>query len=263
MVYGTFHAKHLVVVQVKVPHRGEPWTGNAFAAATVYRRAEQQPGRSWPAARLDLRRDFAALTATYLDQPSAAGPFSTPTARLDILEPAVDARRYVGENTDIGSDVTTQLQAWLTALEGNAGDHQREAFLPAGTYNVSAPILAPDGCKLSGQGSSGGGKNMMASRIKAMPGFVGDSILKSKNAGAGTSAVSSWHWGGIERIWCATRRAAISPVQPGQTRREVCGSDGLPGYRKVMGTRACQKTGDRAQVLGTVRREDPRDMAKA
>ncbi|MEC5193001.1 MULTISPECIES: DDE-type integrase/transposase/recombinase [unclassified Arthrobacter] len=69
--------------------------------------------------------------------------------------------------------------------------------------------------------------------------------------------------GKIERFLCATRRAAISPVQPGQTRREVCGSDGLPGYRKVMGTRACQKTGDRAQVLGTVRREDPRDMAKA
>ncbi|MDQ0277390.1 putative transposase [Arthrobacter silviterrae] len=46
--------------------------------------------------------------------------------------------------------------------------------------------------------------------------------------------------GKIERFLCATRRAAISPVQPGQTRREVCGSDGLPGYRKVMGTVACQ-----------------------
>lgn len=46
--------------------------------------------------------------------------------------------------------------------------------------------------------------------------------------------------GKIERFLCATRRAVVSPVQPGRTRREVCGSDGLPGYRKVMGTRACQ-----------------------
>ena len=69
--------------------------------------------------------------------------------------------------------------------------------------------------------------------------------------------------GKVERSQCATRRVAISPTQSGQTRREVCGSDGLPGYRKVMGTRACQETGDRAQVFGTVCREGPRDMAKA
>ena len=35
--------------------------------------------------------------------------------------------------------------------------------------------------------------------------------------------------GKIERFLCATRRAVVSPVQPGRTRREVCGSNGLPG----------------------------------
>lgn len=134
------------------------------------------------------------------ESPELTGPYSAPSARLEILEPATDARRYVGENTDTGLDVTVQLQAWLDSLTANAGDHQREAFLPAGTYNISAPLVIPDGTKLRGQGSSGGSKNKMASRIKAMPGFVGAEMLRAANAGAGTSALSSWHWGGIERI---------------------------------------------------------------
>lgn len=69
--------------------------------------------------------------------------------------------------------------------------------------------------------------------------------------------------GKIERFLCATRRPVVSPAQPGGTRREVLGSDGLPGHRKVMGTRACQETSGRVQVSETARREDPRDMAKA
>jgi transposase InsO family protein len=56
--------------------------------------------------------------------------------------------------------------------------------------------------------------------------------------------------GKIERLQCATRRSVVFPVQPGGTRREVPGSDGLPGYRKVMGTRACQLTRSRVQGQG-------------
>ena len=58
--------------------------------------------------------------------------------------------------------------------------------------------------------------------------------------------------GKVERFQCATRRAVVSPAQPGGTRREVPGSDGLPGCRKVKGTRACQLTRGRVQVSGTV-----------
>jgi transposase InsO family protein len=46
--------------------------------------------------------------------------------------------------------------------------------------------------------------------------------------------------GKIERFQCATRRAVVSPVQPGGTRREVPGSDGLPRSERLTGTGACQ-----------------------
>ena len=38
--------------------------------------------------------------------------------------------------------------------------------------------------------------------------------------------------GKIERFLCATKRAVVSPAQPGGTRREVPGSDGLPGSER-------------------------------
>ncbi|WAX81712.1 ISAs1 family transposase [Streptomyces sp. KMM 9044] len=53
---------------------------------------------------------------------------------------------------------------------------------------------------------------------------------------------------------CVTRRFDTSPLQAGQTRREVCWVRWLTGIRKVKGTTACQETGGRAQVPGTVRR---------
>jgi putative transposase len=46
--------------------------------------------------------------------------------------------------------------------------------------------------------------------------------------------------GKIERFLCATRRTVVSPAQPGGTRREVPGSDGLPRPERLTGTRACQ-----------------------
>ena len=58
--------------------------------------------------------------------------------------------------------------------------------------------------------------------------------------------------GKIERLLCATRRAVVFPAQPGGTRREVPGSDGLPDAERLKGTRACQQTRDRVQAYGTV-----------
>jgi hypothetical protein len=34
------------------------------------------------------------------------------------------------------------------------------------------------------------------------------------------------------QMWCATRRLVVSPAQPGGTRREVSGSDGLLGSER-------------------------------
>src|SRR5215208_3657073 len=61
--------------------------------------------------------------------------------------------------------------------------------------------------------------------------------------------------GKIERFLCATRRLVVSPAQPGGTRREVPGSDGLPNVERLMGTRACQETSGRVQMSETARWE--------
>jgi hypothetical protein len=50
---------------------------------------------------------------------------------------------------------------------------------------------------------------------------------------------------------CATRRPVTSPLEAGQTRREVCWVRWLTWIRKVKGTGACQETDDRAQVPET------------
>jgi transposase InsO family protein len=47
-----------------------------------------------------------------------------------------------------------------------------------------------------------------------------------------TAPASPTTTGKIERFQCATMRAVVSPVQPGGTRREVPGSDGLPGSER-------------------------------
>jgi hypothetical protein len=45
----------------------------------------------------------------------------------------------------------------------------------------------------------------------------------------------------VIEVWeCATRRSVISPTQSGGNRREVPGSNGLPGSETVKGTVACQ-----------------------
>jgi transposase len=55
-----------------------------------------------------------------------------------------------------------------------------------------------------------------------------------------TAPASPTTTGKVERFQCATRRAVVFPVQPGGTRREVPGSDGLPRSERLTGTGACQ-----------------------
>jgi transposase InsO family protein len=47
-----------------------------------------------------------------------------------------------------------------------------------------------------------------------------------------TQPASPTTTGKVERFQCATRRLVVSPAQPGGTRREVPGSDGLPGSER-------------------------------
>jgi transposase len=67
----------------------------------------------------------------------------------------------------------------------------------------------------------------------------------------------------VERTLCAARRSVVFPVQPGGIRREVPGSNGLPGSERLRGQQHARKPGGRVQWSGTARRGDPRDMAKA
>jgi len=62
---------------------------------------------------------------------------------------------------------------------------------------------------------------------------------------------------------CATRRSVVFPLQVGEIRREISGSDGLPDTERYAGTIACQETGGQVQASEMTRRDDPRDMAKA
>jgi hypothetical protein len=69
--------------------------------------------------------------------------------------------------------------------------------------------------------------------------------------------------GTIEKFLCATSHLVVSPAQPGGTRREVPGSDGLPVVERRTGDESMpgnQRPGPgvRDGALG-----DPRDMAKA
>jgi hypothetical protein len=63
-------------------------------------------------------------------------------------------------------------------------------------------------------------------------------------------AGSQWR---VEETLCATRRSAVSPGSAGRNWREVPGFDGLPDAERLIGTRACQETSDRAQTPGAVR----------
>ena len=54
----------------------------------------------------------------------------------------------------------------------------------------------------------------------------------------------------VEETLCATKRAAVSPVQPGGTRREVSGSDGLPGAERLRGQEHARKPTARSRRLG-------------
>jgi hypothetical protein len=64
--------------------------------------------------------------------------------------------------------------------------------------------------------------------------------VKKPYLGYDTALAKGWPiaTGIIEGAWCATRRTAVSPAQPGGTRREVFGSDGLPAAERRVGDRS-------------------------
>jgi putative transposase len=69
--------------------------------------------------------------------------------------------------------------------------------------------------------------------------------------------------GKIERYLCATRRLVASPVQSGGTRREVSGSDGLPGAERLFGDKSMPENQRPGPGVRDGALSDPRNMVKA
>jgi hypothetical protein len=118
-------------------------------------------------------------------------------------------------------------------------------------HGVPAQILTDNGKVFTGRFGTGPGP-VMFERI------CRDNGIKHLL----TKPYSPTTTGKVERLQCATRRTVVSPVQPGGTRREVPGSDGLPDAERLMGQEHARKPevgpSVRDGALG-----DPRDMAKA
>jgi hypothetical protein len=53
----------------------------------------------------------------------------------------------------------------------------------------------------------------------------------------------------VEETLCATRRLVVSPPQVGETRREVSGSDGLPGAERLRGQEHARKPATRSRCM--------------
>jgi len=67
----------------------------------------------------------------------------------------------------------------------------------------------------------------------------------------------------IEEALCATRRLVASPVQSGGTRREVSGSDGLPGAERLFGDKSMPENQRPGPGVRDGALSDPRNMVKA
>ena len=139
-----------------------------------------------------------------------------------------------------------------------AGANRHDSPLLAPTLQAAADQLSgvlPDQrtCHLDADYDSGPTRQTLSGL-----GFVGH--IAHRGAPAPLQAGRRWP---VERTQCAARRSVVFPVQPGGIRREVPGSNGLPGSERLRGQQHARKPGGRVQWSGTARRGDPRDMAKA
>jgi transposase InsO family protein len=130
-----------------------------------------------------------------------------------------------------GIDDHSRFVVIATVLATPSAREVAEAFTAAmRRYGVPSEVLSDNGGQFTGR------------FIKPLPVEVlfekicRDNGIKQRL----TKPRSPTTTGKIERFQCATRRAVVSPVQPGGTRREVPGSDGLPRSERLTGTRACQ-----------------------
>jgi transposase InsO family protein len=98
-----------------------------------------------------------------------------------------------------------------------------DTFLQAGsTHGLPASTLTDNGRVYTAR--FGGGRNAFEYLLAALG-------ITQKNG----QPFHPQTQGKVERFQCATRRVVVSPAQPGGTRREVPGSDGLPDAERLRG----------------------------
>jgi transposase InsO family protein len=127
-------------------------------------------------------------------------------------------------------------------------DHARYALSVTAHRRVTGPIVLDafrKACAAHGIPASTLTDNGMVFTTRLSGGKGGRNGLENELRRLGVTQINSTPnhpttCGKVERFQCATRRAVVSPVQPGGTRREVPGSDGLPRSERLTGTRACQ-----------------------
>ena len=104
-----------------------------------------------------------------------------------------------------------------------AADVNTVFTIATSTYGDPAGLLSDNGAVFTGH-SRGGGRVALEVTLHAR----GIRFTHSRPYHPQTC-------GKVERFQCATRRLVVSPAQPGGTRREVPGSDGLPDVERLMG----------------------------
>ena len=144
-------------------------------------------------------------------------------------------------------DLLDDHSRYMPAADAVAGDTLTaawDAFCHAAQeIGPPAKVLSDNGLCFSGGSNADGGGTFARN-------LAGLGIAK-----ANSRPYHPQTCGKLERAQCATSHLVVSPVQPGGTRREVPGSDGLPVAERWAGTRACQETSGRVQLSGTVRWE--------
>ena len=157
----------------------------------------------------------------------------------------------------------TEILTWLddhsryalhvTAWPRVTGPIVHDTFRAAvAAHGIPASTLTDNGMVFTTRLSGGrGGRNALEHELRRLH-------ITQKNSTPNHPTTC----GKVERFQCATRRMVVSPVQPGGTRREVPGSDGLPDAERLMGQEHARKPEAVPNVRGGAL-GDPRDMAKA
>ncbi|MFF0011355.1 ISAs1 family transposase [Streptomyces sp. NPDC005374] len=191
---------------------------------------------------------------------TCATPNTTTLGRLlarldgDALDDAVGTwiARYATDPADEPGDTLVGLAVDGKAVRGSRTD-DKAVYLLAAALHTSQTVIAQR--QIPAKSNEIPAFAPLLDRIDLRGTVVTADAMHTQRAHAEHIIAAGGHYLLVVKgNQCATRRFDTSPLKAGQARRGVCWVRWLTWIRKVKGTRACQETGDRAQVPGAVRR---------